>query len=212
MKKSLRGCRNHPMFWNKNSPPILGVGVQARPSLPKRMHWRWLERGDQCPLLTSEAGPLSAPGQEKVTNSWHRLCTTKQQTAKEKRRVGRGEGGRDEGKGGREGMGGKRSLNPDFTTRKVLQQNEHWLQLPHLALYGNHTAVASYKSVQLLKVTRVQKITNAQNDTPSPKDPFSCQVLCWFWNRMWSLRSASNSSGLGFRSRMHKECIYLNIH
>lgn len=33
-------------------------------------------------VLTSEAGPLSAPGQEKVTNSWHRLCTTKQQTAK----------------------------------------------------------------------------------------------------------------------------------
>lgn len=41
-----------------------------------------------APLLTSEAGPLSAPGQEKVTNSWHRLCTTKQQTAKEKIRVG----------------------------------------------------------------------------------------------------------------------------
>lgn len=32
-------------------------------------------------LLTSEAGPLSAPGQEKVTNSWQRLWTTKQQTA-----------------------------------------------------------------------------------------------------------------------------------
>lgn len=58
-----------------------------------------------APLLTSEAGPLSAPGQEKVTNSWHRLCTTKQQTAKDKIRVG----GREEGKwrGGREGKGGR---------------------------------------------------------------------------------------------------------
>lgn len=30
--------------------------------------------------LTSVSGPLSAPGQEKVTNSWHRLWTTKQHT------------------------------------------------------------------------------------------------------------------------------------
>lgn len=41
-------------------------------------------------VLTSEAGPLSAPGQEKVTNSWHLLCTTKQQTAK--RTQGQGQG------------------------------------------------------------------------------------------------------------------------
>lgn len=53
------------------------------------------DKGDPCPLLTSEAGPLSAPGQEKVTNSWQRLCTTKQQTAKEKIRVG----GREKGSG-----------------------------------------------------------------------------------------------------------------
>lgn len=38
-------------------------------------------------LLTSEAGPLSAPGQEKVTNSWHLLWTTKQQTATRKVRM-----------------------------------------------------------------------------------------------------------------------------
>ena len=56
---------------------------------PKRVQWLWTERSDRCPLLTSEAGPLSAPGQEKVTNSWQRLCTTKQQTAKEKMRVGK---------------------------------------------------------------------------------------------------------------------------
>ena len=31
-------------------------------------------------VLTSESGPLSAPGQEKVTNSWQRLWTTKQHT------------------------------------------------------------------------------------------------------------------------------------
>lgn len=30
--------------------------------------------------LTSVSGPLSAPGQEKLTNSWHRLWTTKQHT------------------------------------------------------------------------------------------------------------------------------------
>jgi len=30
--------------------------------------------------LTSDAGPLSAPGQEKVTNSWQRLWTTKPHT------------------------------------------------------------------------------------------------------------------------------------
>lgn len=32
-------------------------------------------------LLTSVSGPLSAPGQQNVTNSWHLLWTTKQQTA-----------------------------------------------------------------------------------------------------------------------------------
>lgn len=32
-------------------------------------------------LLTSVSGPLSAPGQENVTSSWHLLWTTKQQTA-----------------------------------------------------------------------------------------------------------------------------------
>jgi len=37
--------------------------------------------------LTSDAGPLSAPGQEKVTNSWQRLWTTKPHT--------RGEGERE---------------------------------------------------------------------------------------------------------------------
>ncbi len=31
-------------------------------------------------LLTSDAGPLSPPGQEKVTNSWQRLWTTKAHT------------------------------------------------------------------------------------------------------------------------------------
>lgn len=36
-------------------------------------------------VLTSEAGPLSAPGQEKVTNSWQRLWTTKQQTGETER-------------------------------------------------------------------------------------------------------------------------------
>lgn len=39
------------------------------------------ELGSRVPrVLTSEAGPLSAPGQEKVTNSWQRLWTTKQHT------------------------------------------------------------------------------------------------------------------------------------
>lgn len=37
-------------------------------------------------LLTSDAGPLSAPGQEKVTNSWQRLWTTKQHTEVERKR------------------------------------------------------------------------------------------------------------------------------
>lgn len=37
-------------------------------------------------LLTSDAGPLSAPGQEKVTNSWQRLWTTKQQTGERERK------------------------------------------------------------------------------------------------------------------------------
>lgn len=41
----------------------------------------WLCLDALLSLLTSEAGPLSAPGQEKVTNSWQRLWTTKQQTA-----------------------------------------------------------------------------------------------------------------------------------
>lgn len=81
---------------------------------------------------------------------------------------------------GKRGKGGERSLNLDFTTRKVLQQNEQWLQLPHLALCGNHSAVASYKSVQLLKVTRVQKITNAQNSTPSPKIPSAVRSCAGF--------------------------------
>lgn len=60
--------------------------------------WPWTKGGGWCPLLTSEAGPLSAPGQENVTNSWHRLCTTKQQTARENkgRRWGGGEGEREE--------------------------------------------------------------------------------------------------------------------
>ena len=30
-------------------------------------------------VLTSESAPLSAPGHLNVTNSWQRLCTTKQQ-------------------------------------------------------------------------------------------------------------------------------------
>lgn len=42
-------------------------------------------------LLTSVSGPLSAPGQEKETNSWHLLCTTKQHTAKKKKRKERKE-------------------------------------------------------------------------------------------------------------------------
>jgi hypothetical protein len=33
-------------------------------------------------LLTSESGPLSAPGHVKETNSWQRLCTTKLHTEK----------------------------------------------------------------------------------------------------------------------------------
>lgn len=37
--------------------------------------------------LTSDAGPLSAPGQEKVTNSWQRLWTTKQHTGGERARM-----------------------------------------------------------------------------------------------------------------------------
>ncbi len=35
-------------------------------------------------ILTSESGPLSAPGQPNVTNSWHLLCTTKQQTGRKR--------------------------------------------------------------------------------------------------------------------------------
>lgn len=34
-------------------------------------------------VLTSESGPLSAPGQVNETNSWHRLCTTKLHTETE---------------------------------------------------------------------------------------------------------------------------------
>lgn len=37
--------------------------------------------------LTSVSGPLSAPGHEKVTNSWHRLWTTKQQTERKEERA-----------------------------------------------------------------------------------------------------------------------------
>lgn len=38
-------------------------------------------------VLTSVSGPLSAPGQEKVTNSWHLLWTTKQQTGEKRERA-----------------------------------------------------------------------------------------------------------------------------
>lgn len=44
---------------------------------------RHLTRTAGIRLLTSVSGPLSAPGQENVTNSWHLLWTTKQQTAEE---------------------------------------------------------------------------------------------------------------------------------
>lgn len=37
--------------------------------------------------LTSESGPLSAPGHVKETNSWHRLCTTKLHTVKIKYQI-----------------------------------------------------------------------------------------------------------------------------
>lgn len=43
------------------------------------MSWCW----GTCWKLTSVSGPLSAPGQQKVTNSWHRLWTTKQHTVEE---------------------------------------------------------------------------------------------------------------------------------
>lgn len=33
--------------------------------------------------LTSESAPLSAPGHLNVTYSWHRLCTTNEQTARQ---------------------------------------------------------------------------------------------------------------------------------
>ena len=35
-------------------------------------------------ILTSESAPWSTPGQTKVTNSWHLLCTTKLHTEKTK--------------------------------------------------------------------------------------------------------------------------------
>lgn len=38
------------------------------------------KRGKINFLLTSESAPLSAPGHLKVTYSWHRLCTTNEQT------------------------------------------------------------------------------------------------------------------------------------
>lgn len=56
-------------------------------------------------ILTSEAGPLSAPGQEKVTNSWHRLCTTKQQTAER-----------------REGQRQSCAMGPELCTPRAMQR------------------------------------------------------------------------------------------
>lgn len=67
--------------------PALPEGPQVGPGeVPAVQCGSWPRQGTDTKItpgqiLTSEAGPLSAPGQEKVTNSWHRLCTTKQQTA-----------------------------------------------------------------------------------------------------------------------------------
>lgn len=40
----------------------------------------WQLRESTTRLLTSESAPLSAPGHLNVTYSWHRLCTTNEQT------------------------------------------------------------------------------------------------------------------------------------
>jgi len=42
--------------------------------------WKWLNPENNIYQLTSESGPLSAPGHWNVTHSWQRLCTTKLHT------------------------------------------------------------------------------------------------------------------------------------
>lgn len=60
--------------------------IQQNVSVPKILQF-WSHEETQKYVLTSESGPLSAPGQEKETNSWHLLCTTKLQTARKERQV-----------------------------------------------------------------------------------------------------------------------------
>lgn len=105
------------------------------------------ERGPE-PVLTSEAGPLSAPGQEKVTNSWHRLCTTKQQTAGEETGEGTGEE--------------KRWLQPDVTTSRGAFSPAPWAYA-EVQLLGTPTSH--------LKLTRGQQTRHTRRSTPlrSPK-------------------------------------------
>lgn len=67
-------------------------------------------------LLTSVSGPLSAPGQQNVTNSWHLLWTTKQQTAGKKR---------DERKAEK-----KEKVRERFRERQITErrEKERWLK------------------------------------------------------------------------------------
>lgn len=79
--------------WSQPQPQAGSFGVAPQLSPPSF-------RPALLSLLTSEAGPLSAPGQEKVTNSWHLLWTTKQQTATRKVRMQVNRGARGKGRSG----------------------------------------------------------------------------------------------------------------
>jgi hypothetical protein len=49
-------------------------------SIWKYYHYYFSSNIEQKNILTSESAPLSAPGHLNVTYSWHRLCTTNEQT------------------------------------------------------------------------------------------------------------------------------------
>lgn len=83
-RKGWRRLKRDPDVDRRRPPPPCAPAAFNRSSTP-------ISRGCFEPmivLLTSDAGPLSAPGQEKVTNSWQRLWTTKQQTGERERERG----------------------------------------------------------------------------------------------------------------------------
>lgn len=138
-------------------------------------------------LLTSVSGPLSAPGQENVTNSWHLLWTTKQQT------VGDGARERKERKGYVKiqcfiinGYTGSRKTWSSDNTKRNWRKTDVWARLPIMCPDGQSCLQAdcSYWTVQCHLLT---DMTGAKADTTYTN---SHSILC-----TWSTPKANRFTG-----------------